>query len=270
MTPNVRAALRADLERALALLSEPLSDESIHAVRQASKRARAALRLLRETLTEASFARENAALRDAARLLAPARDAKVMLDCVEELLDDKSLERHRAVLLRLRGRLQRTYARRLAAAGSETTRRRLRHLVAGSLKRTARWGRPRDAAAAYFAGLRRVYERGRRELEVALAGGDASALHEWRKQVKYFGTALALLGMSAHLKARHAADEIARRLGEDHDLSVMAAALRRLHAHPTLLAKLQKRRDKLQKRAVKLARRLYKHPPERFAARLAP
>jgi CHAD domain-containing protein len=267
MTPNVRAALRADLERALELLSEPRTDDSIHAARQSLKRARAALRLLRETVAPAAFERENAALRDAARPLGPVRDAKVMLDCADDLLGHKSLERHRAVLLRLRARLQRTYARRLAEASSTGTVRRLQRIVSGSLKRTARWRPPRNAAAAYFAGLLRVYEHGQRELEIALARGNASALHEWRKQVKYFGTGLALL--SIHAKPRKAAEEIAQRLGDDHDLAAMTSALRRLRAPAGLVARLEKRRRKLQKRSVKLARRLYKHPPERFAARYA-
>lgn len=55
--------------------TQPLSDEHVHAARKSIKKARAGLRLLREALGEDRYQRENAALRDAGRCLAPLRDA---------------------------------------------------------------------------------------------------------------------------------------------------------------------------------------------------
>ena len=57
----------------------------VHRARKALKRARAALRLLREGLDAAAFRAENAALRDAGRSLAPLRDVKAVLGALDEL-----------------------------------------------------------------------------------------------------------------------------------------------------------------------------------------
>jgi hypothetical protein len=268
---DVRAALHGELQTALELLARPrLDDESIHRVRQALKRVRAALRLLHEAVSEAAYARENASLRDAARPLAAARDAHVMLGVLDELIAGKQCRPYRPMLVRFRLQLRKVHARRLAGASTGRALSKMRALLERSLERTARWRMPRDPRAVYNAGIRRIYRQGRDALENARAKGSPEALHEWRKQVKYLAAAMALLGpeKSRTTKPRKVAEEAARRLGDDHDLAVLAAALLRRAADRRLIAKLEQRRHKLQKRAFKLGRRLYKHPPARFAARL--
>ena len=267
---DIRPALRGEIERALGLLSREraLDDEAIHAVRQALKRARAALRLLRDAVTDAAYRRENRSLRDAARPLAPARDAAVMLDLVDELMAGRKLRRHRALLARLRAEFREAHARSLSRARAARASRAMRALLEQTLERTAHWRLPRDPRPVYRTGLQRIFARGRDELQAALTRDSAAALHEWRKQAKYLGTALSLV-TGERTKAAKAANEIARRLGDDHDLAALGAALGRTADARALRARLEEKRGKLQKRAVKLARRLYRQSPDRFAARLA-
>ena len=61
--------------------------ETIHGARKDLKKARAALRLIREELGEKAFKRENRALRDAGRLLSASRDAEVKLATLEALVE---------------------------------------------------------------------------------------------------------------------------------------------------------------------------------------
>ena len=269
---DVRGALRADIELALGLLDKaPLDDESVHTLRQALKRARAALRLLRDSVSEAAYTTENARLRDAARPLASVRDATVMLKLVEELLRDGKLPRYRPVLLQLRKRLANAHARGAARARDERTVTKMQRLLEQALERTAHWRLPRDAPAVYASGLRRIYRKGRRELHIALAQGEPKSLHECRKQVKYLSAAAALVAPAAWhgAKARKVADEIARELGDDHDLALLASVLRRTTAERALASKLERKRGRLRKRAIRRARRLYKHPPARFVDPIA-
>lgn len=263
---DARAALRGEIERALVLVSarRSLDDDGIHEVRQALKQARAALRLLRDAVTDADYRRENRALRDAARPLAPARDLAVMLQLVDGLMATRKLRRYRSLLAALRVRLRESHAEHVAVVRAARIKRSLRALLEQSLRRTARWRLPHDPRRVYRAGVLRIYARGRRDLHAALARDSAAALHEWRKQAKYLGAALALL---AHDRTKaKAAHEIARRLGDDHDLALLGAELGRIAEGRLLKARLEKKRRKLQQRAVKLARRLYKPSPERFAA----
>lgn len=269
---DARAALRADIGLALGLLEKtPLDDESVHAFRQALKRARAALRLLRHSVSEAAYAKENARLRDAARPLAPVRDATVMLELVEKMLAGGKLPRYRPVLLQLRKRLTHTHGRRASQARAGRTSETMRRLLEQALERTAHWRLPRDAPGLYASGLRRIYRKGRRELRTALARGDAQSLHECRKQVKYLSAAAALAMPAAWQDAKESklADEIARELGNDHDLALLASALRRTAPERALAFKLERKRGRLRKRAIKLARRLYKRPPSRFVVPIA-
>jgi hypothetical protein len=265
---DARAALRGEIERALVLVSakRSLDDEDIHKVRQALKQARAALRLLRDAVTDADFRRENRSLRDAARPLASARDLAVMLQLVEGLMAARKLRRYRSLLAALRLRLRASHAERMALVRTARITCALRAHLEQSLERTAHWRLPGDPRRVYRAGVLRIYARGRDDLHVALARDSAAALHEWRKQAKYLGAALALLACD-RAKAK-AANEIARRLGDDHDLALLGGRLGRSAEGRALKARLEKKRRKLQKRAVKLARRLYKPSPERFAAAL--
>ena len=259
--------MRGEIGQAFALLAkQPLSDQAVHAVRQALKRARAALRLLHDAVPDAAYARENASLRDAAHPLASPRDSCVMLELVEEMIAERKMRRYRPALLRLRAQLRQSHARRMNAARADRSVARARRLLEQTLARTAHWRLPRDARSVYVAGLRRIYERGRSELETARSRPTANALHEWRKQVKYLGVAMALLGGSkpSAAKAYRLAVQVGKQLGDDHDLAGLAAALRRAHADRDLIAKLEQRRHKLQKRALKRGRRLYHAAPERF------
>lgn len=256
---DARAALRGEIEDAMALLARPpLTDESIHAFRQALKRARASLRLLRDAVSETAYATENACLRDAARPLARARDAAVTLDLLDELLASHKMRRYRPALLPLRAKVRQSHARSMARAGDRRVAGKMRRRLEQSLGRTAHWRMPRDPLPVYASGLRRIYRRGRDALESALARGSASALHEWRKQVKYLGATLVLAVPASSRRARAQAvtDEIARRLGEHHDLTLLAGQLRRTSGARGLASKLDEKRRKLRKRAIKLSRRL--------------
>src|SRR5439155_20965549 len=66
----------------------PADDETIHDVRKRFKKVRAVLRLVRAEMGERTYCRENACFRDAGRPLTEIRDAKALL----ETLDDLPLE----------------------------------------------------------------------------------------------------------------------------------------------------------------------------------
>src|SRR5687768_2612661 len=60
---------------------------AIHDARKAFKRCRAAIRLGRQVIGDTAYARENAAFRDAGRSLAPARDAEVVVETLDGLVE---------------------------------------------------------------------------------------------------------------------------------------------------------------------------------------
>lgn len=282
MKPNsvvVRGALCDEIAGALQALWErrPPSDEAMHQVRKDLKRARAALRLLRDTVGDAAYSQEDVELRDAARPLSGVRDAAVGLEVVRELLDREKKPARRAMLLELRRTLREERSRaRLRLLGGQRLAA-IEYSLQDAGERAEYWRFPVHDAPLLRAGFERVYRKGRKTLKNARSEGSAKSLHESRKQVKYLQQALALAagGGSRRLKKlSKRAGKVAEHLGDDHDLAALEARILALPVHSKaerkLVAHIEARRAKLQKKALKLARSVYRRKPGAFVRKLLP
>ena len=259
-----------------------LDKEAIHDTRKALKRLRALVRLLRAELGEQRYKREHAILRDAARRLAGARDAEVMVGTLDALL-----ERHPRELGR----------RRPADRAAQAARRRTRRGGASGARRScdarggaARAGRPARAGPAVGA-ARTARHRPRRARPAAdlprrararaprraREGRRRARAHEWRKRVKDLRYAAEILDQRPLARR---ADELAELLGEEHDLVVLAGLLPRAgrapfkgkrgrRARKALLARIARRRRRLRKRALREGERLYARAPKKFVRRVS-
>src|SRR5258708_16068593 len=107
----VQRELAEELGRAVrALKLGSRSDRRIHDIRTRLKHCRALLRLLRKSLGEDTYRRENARLRDAARPLVAVRDAAVLVQALDDLCPRSSA---RTMLCRsIRAALLREYRQR--------------------------------------------------------------------------------------------------------------------------------------------------------------
>jgi CHAD domain-containing protein len=259
-----------------------LDKEAVHDTRKALKRLRALVRLLREELGEQQYRREHAILRDAARRLAGARDAEVMVGTLDALLrrHPRELGRRRQ-LLELRKRLvaERVAAER-ATLGDRATRGEVLRELSGLRERARQWDLPqRPGIALVERDLRRIYRDGRKRkrlLARAKGSGSARAAHAWRKRVKDLRYAAEILGQRP---LAHRADRLAELLGEEHDLVLLTGLLpppgraplqgkRGRRARKSLLARIARRRRRLRKRALREGERLYGRKPKQFARRV--
>ncbi len=254
--------------------------ETIHETRKALKRLRALVGLLREDLGERQYKREHAILRDAARRLAGTRDAEVMVDTLDTLLQrhPRKLGRRRP-LIELRKLL---VAERVAAArqtlDDQATRGEVLRELSGLRERAQRWELPeRPGIAVVENDLRRVYRQGQARMRcVARGKGGAHASHEWRKRVKDLRYGAEILGLRS---LAHRADELGEVLGEEHDLTVLAALLPPpgrapfkgkcgKRARKALLERIARRRRQLRKRALRKGEHLYGRRPKKFLRRV--
>ncbi len=253
---------------------------AVHDTRKDLKRLRACVRLARPALGEATYERENTALRMAGRRLSGARDAQVLVETLDALTARFAAELPPALTSALRARLleereQATAALRDDDAALAATRADL----AAARTRVASWTLAGDGFEALAPGLRRIHARGRTRLRAAAKDPTDENLHEARKRVKdlWYATQLVRAAKPKTLERLSArAHDLANVLGDDHDLAVLRA---RVLAHPqcfeddaslqALLAVLDRRRAALQRRASKLADRVYDVPSKRFAARIA-
>jgi CHAD domain-containing protein len=275
-THIARRVLLAQLDQTIGALSKRRSsDVAVHNIRKELKRARAALRMLRECIGVLEYRRDNALIRDAARPLTPIRDAKVLLQTLEQVKPKKG-EAGRGFFLRLRKVLeeQRRLARRqLRSADLAAAARMLR----GIRRRTADLPESR-LAPPHPRGLEHAFKKARSAFGLAKRQGTDESLHEWRKQTKYFANQLDMLlrsGPKLFDKSHRLATQLADCLGDDHDLAILTDQISKYAQGATgatapdreahqLIRSAQRRRNKLQRRAMRLGHHLYSGHAARY------
>jgi CHAD domain len=268
---RVRHSAQKDLEAALRLLHasarESFGEGSVHAVRKHVKRVRSLLRIVPPTNGRHRLKRVRRRLREVNHALADLRDAQVLLRAIDSFRADVGISRTTRLKLRA---LVRT---RLRAAAGEHRPADLRPWLVKRLKKASRllrgWS-PTESAEAFRQECRRLYERGRAAMELAVQRpADDDALHEWRKRVKdllhVYELTLSRRSTSLFILARIRA--LTQVLGRDHDLAMLQAAVTSNLAHALSTGEPRRihrvvstKRRRLQRRASELGARVYKDP----------
>lgn len=253
-------------------------DQAVHDARKRLKKTRAVLRLVREELGEQSYRRQNTRLRDAARRLAGARDAAVLIESLDAVLAaaPPTVGPGLAPVAELlRGRRAAAEARVFEQGDVSAE-------VAAELgearQEVAAWPLGRDRFRTVAPGLRRAYGRGAERLAEARRDPDAERLHEWRKRVKdlWYHARILEPAWPAGLGPLVAqTDELGDVLGLDHDLAVLrnllleeAQVVEEPGVVDAAVALIDERRDRLAGAALATGRRLYAERPKAFTRRL--
>ena len=235
--------------------------EAVHEARKDLKKLRALVRMARGELGDDTYRRENACFRDAARELAGVRDTDVML----ETLDGARAPRRAGV-----GAPQDDPGHRCGTAAAAAARPRGRRCDAEEARaRVDGWSLERDSfelcATASSAPTGAAGATSRRGAEPTV-----EALHEWRKRVKdlwYQHTLLRALWPPVMEAAGDEAHELSDRLGDDHDLAVLAAWVsEHTEAGPEFFEAVDARRCELQDAAFALGARVYAEKPSAYVA----
>ncbi len=269
---EIRRVAREEVDRAMTALDGAREGRSrgIHDARKRFKAIRALLRLVALPLGPA-FRRENRFFRDAARQLAGVREAQASLETLDRLGDsaDATLRRKLEARYSARGGLQFRDANVLAV---------LIEGLAEARERIAGWPLAGGGFETIEPGLRATYRRGRKGLRGAVRGASATALHEWRKDVKYHRHHLELLvglGPDVLAGAAGTARRLGDLLGDHHDLHQLRALLSKSpglagseHERESVLAAGGCLARELEAAAITIGGRVYAEKPGRFIARM--
>ena len=268
------------LDRAIReLTDEHLSlPEQVHQARKRFKKIRGLLRLVRPAM-EDTYSRENAWFRDAGRELATVRDAEVAVKTVAKLEERFRDQIGSATLTHVKIRLQHQ-RNEISPAADDLLQQaaHLAHRLTNARGRVSEWTLSAEGFDAIGPGLKKTYKRARKCLGKALKNATPAALHELRKRIKYHGYHLRLLRRvwpSLMKGFRRAAKQVARLLGDDHDLVVLEEAVCRApqlnadqHGVEVLKALIAQHQQRLRGEAFAVARRLLAEKPKRFRDRL--
>lgn len=249
--------------------------DDIHALRTTIKRLRSLLRLVRPVIDEADFLRADARWRAASRRLSAVRESHVAGRTLAALAESARRPRDRVAL-----------AAALAGFPPDArppgeTERALRQ-VAGELQKVGRELRGlRFADEGWDAiepGLRATYAAGRRRMRAAIADGKTAAFHRWRIRAKNLFYQLAVLGRGGSKPLRKMIarlDKLQKKIGDDHDLAVVKAALQEkpdafggAESVERVVRLLDQRSEKLRRASAPLGRTIYRRKPRRFTREL--
>jgi CHAD domain-containing protein len=277
---SVRRIAREQLDKGIAEVTDPQVDrhEVVHQLRKRCKKIRGLIRLVRPQF-EATYKRENAWYREAARRLSSIRDAQSVIETWDQLVEHFQDALDREVLCQVRQQLVRR--RREVTEDEVGLRQRfdefLERMHQGR-QRVGQWQLKQDDFPSVRGGLARTYARGCNALEEAYRSPSSESFHEWRKRVKYHWYHMRLLRpvWKAPLKARRdEADLLSDLLGDDHDLSVLRETMLRspdrFGSESTLQAitgLINRRQVELRETARTLGERLFAEKPKRFVQRV--
>jgi CHAD domain-containing protein len=265
-------------------------NSAVHEFRKSNKRVRALLRMVRPVIGDRIYRAENRVLAEASRLVAPARDASVMVDAmvrlrgryghllaqgVWELTEHKLRQRHERAVTRLVDDSE-----VIAEASRAVYRARSRYAAWPVDSLEPRIG-PRplpDSFRSVGPGVGATYERGRKAMRFAYTNPRPENFHEWRKQVKYLRHQMEVVtplwpevigGLAASLA------QLGDVLGDDHDqaeLIRIVATLPELAPDPDerhlLVALSNERRRELQSAARVMGGRIFAESEDQFTSRL--
>ncbi|HEY2148822.1 MAG TPA: CHAD domain-containing protein, partial [Pirellulales bacterium] len=264
ISKGIRRIARKELDKSLELLigeKHESRDETVHEVRKSFKKIRAVLRMVRPAIGDAAYRTENICFRDAARPLTKVRDAKILVETLDAILDHfhehvagRSFhETREALQTNLRSVRREVLDEQDAPAN-------IAAIVKEARPRIKEWSDVPNKWRSIGDGVRDVHRRARDSFDTAKQSPSVETLHEWRKQAKYLRYQLEILRPLWPERMEELADEADRMtelLGDDHD----AAVLRQMLADDpdkfggaasieTLLALIDRRRTELQQEAT--------------------
>ncbi len=255
----------------LRLATEADFDDVVHDLRKRCKRVRSLLRLVRESLGEDVYKSENRVLRDAARVVSPVRDAAVLIEVHDDLVQAGAMP-----MAGLRTELVERHQELRRQVLDEGALPQLGETIAAVLARIETWPLESLEWETLSPGVKRIYRRGRKAMAAAYDDPSTERFHEWRKRTRYLRHQLGFLKelwpevISGNVKSAHALTDV---LGEAHDLALLRQAVETTGTDlggdgERLCELIASRRALLRVRAEPIGRRLYAEKPSRFVARL--
>jgi len=258
-TKRILAALTGEMAAFLDDSESVGSDTAIHEVRRRGKQARALLRLVRPAIPD-DFRPIDKLYRNAGRLLAPARDARIVVDA----LDDLAVDTGDVAQIRSSLDARATREARAVFDGGTSPSRRARALLTEAASSALRLEIP-DDASSIADGATRTFASGQKAYRKAASKGSPVAFHTWRKRVKERRHHIAYLwdctpidpGSHEHLY------ELSDLLGDAHDLVVFRGHLAKatggeIHTEASEAAELaDRKRTTLEDHALRLGSLLY-------------
>jgi CHAD domain-containing protein len=276
LAPAITRIVSEEMESAACQLTDAnrtQRDKAIHEARKSIKKVRGVLRLLDPQLNGTSRG-ESVRLRNAGRKLSRFRDAGVIIETFDELL-----EKHQGDLEK-RGlnSIRRVLLKRKNAAERRAHIQQVLDTTAASLRKTGdrigKWPLPVDGLPSLEPALEAAYRRSQEAMAKVRKDPRTANYHEWRKRAKDHWYQVRLL--ESHWTApmrdyEKRLKQLEAHLGDEHNLVVLRETVQ---AHPSLygteqdirlfLKVLKKYQKELRAAALEAGAHIYKDKPKHY------
>jgi len=274
----IRRIAGEQLKKGLDEIADPKLDrhQTVHQVRKRCKKLRGLVRLTRPAFG-ARYEDENAAFRDAARLLSDIRDAATSIKTYDTLLDGFADQINRSAFGPLRAQM----TRQLNEISNDRIDDRLQRVAESfeaAVGRLKHWKLDEGGFDAVAGGLSKTRRRAIKRLDHARNQPTTKALHELRKRVKYHWYHMRLLRNvwpAVNKVWAKQIDQLGNSLGDDHDLAVFLEQIESLPSDgingtdkQVLHGLIEQQRQELQVRAFRSAALLFAEPNAAFIDRM--
>lgn len=270
---GIRRIARRQIDTACReLQNEENPRRAVHESRKALKKLRAILQLAAPELGRKRQKQEKQAIRHAARLLAPLRDAEVQTLTLASLIETAKLPAKE--FSEVSGILDAEVSRLHRQATRPA--RRAQEILRVARGRIRRWPLRGLEWESLEHEMRQTYRKGRKALEIFQQKPASEAFHAWRKRVKELWYHLRI---TQSYLPEEAADWIANveaigeLAGNANDLAVLRETLSALQPNAQtarLIAEIDQRLPELHSAAAKRGTSFYAEKPRDFAKRLRP
>ncbi len=275
-TKGVRRIAREQIQRAVMELGrDEMSAASVHETRKVVKRLKSLLRLVRPSISEKTFRGRYRRIAKIGDELAGARDSHVLIQSIGKLETRFGPESIK-VLQPLRSLLSAS-APDTRVSKNPTAGRRALAMAIMECQKLDKVVLKAKGFEVIAAGIEDTYHAGRRNFARAYKRPSDEAFHELRKTVQWHWRQMALMSRAwpEYFEVRIAnARQLAEILGNDHDLAVLEAEVRKLSAQlPANAAPIEnliiQRKDELRQEARPYAERIFVEKPAEFVRRIA-
>ena len=253
-------------------------DKSVHEIRKSFKRLRAILRLIRDAIGYSTYYRENSFCRDESKLLSDLRDLKVFHEDLTILAEKYASSANNQLI----EQLQETIIAKKKQRYEEVIHGELFQKIADDVE--AARGRASmflfrfDGFRIMTPGIKRIYKKGRNELDVVRKNPNTENYHNLRKRVKYLMYFMQILKpiYPQYFKALEKdLDTASDKLGLDHNFAELVRFVEKIDKSATttrakkeFIDWLEALRTELQQEALQLVENIYVEPAAAFTKRI--
>jgi CHAD domain-containing protein len=274
---ELRRICRKQVELALAVATgeKEADDTPVHETRRHLKKARAALRLVKNEIGPALFKRQDHCLRDVARLISEVRDAEVRLQTVRQLQDTRRQNQ------RNYHRVEQTLVLELESfvVGFAEWQTQAVPILKKVAEEIDEWSLDNFDCRQLRRAVQKSYKQARKALAAAKACGAAEDFHSFRTKAKQLLYQLNILRPLNPVVLKNLSEEVhavGNLLGRAHDLSFLGDRIDRdgedgkfQQEGRELLAVIEENGSELQRAASDLADHFFAERPRDFGCRIA-